>query len=362
MTGENGCRSDSNGSTPQLIVGCIYAPPKQMKTSTALACFPNALCVGVPESIVAVGQNELGFTPRVWPWSGIEKAAESDHVPLRPQTLADVYVLLQWLGETGLSQQFPAVVIDDPTLIASLSLNMWKAEGRRTLSGKVDRYYPYQQLDAYMIRISAIARHLGCHVLMTPHEKAETLEGGHRKGGPDFGSATQASRVPAWFDVVFRMVGWPDYPDPWGVRLALWCDPFDGHYVSGMRGMTGAALPKLLPPSLRAVLQASRTNYVLERVPGLEWQDEVQQQVAEKVEGLDSLSTEAVRHLAVETAKTLQNLDELHVRWAFQEGLAAGIIRRKRRSLFNFDGEELTSAPGRAGVAPRPAPPPPSRE
>ena len=295
-------------TTTTTLMAMLYGQPKRMKTSMGLAAFPTGLWVGVPGAIKPVAENELGFTPTVY-----------EH-PIR--TLPDLLGLLEMFAENDLGADYPAVCIDDISLICDTSITFWQDNPKFTASGKVDKFYPYAQLKYYLHRISEMSRHIGVSVLMIAHEQlpGSDGDGNFLPGGPALGSKKQVLRVPGWCDFNARAVLNSDYPDPW-CKTGLFVDSWDANWVTGDRNGVGR---RNSPPNLRELLRASRTEYRLQRVPGLEWQDGVADKL---VKALDK-GTELPK--AVESvAASCSKYDQLHVRWALQDGIARAAIKRQ---------------------------------
>jgi hypothetical protein len=314
-----------------------YGKPKKKKTSDALAAFPTALCLGVPSAIALVAQNELGFTPSVHPDS--------------PRSLPDLVTLLQRLGDSGAAVDYGAVLIDDMSHLCKQSMLYWQENAPTGRSGKKDRFYQYQELNRHLLEISGLARHMGVHLAMTFHERSPgtNADGYFCPGGPDVPSRNQTETIPSWCDINVRAMVDPTYPDPWFPSI-YYCDPTDANWVTGDR--TGVCYDKT-PGNLREILRASHSNYRLNRVPGLEWQDDIAEQVAQAiVQGAEP--REAVT--AITANRTEQ---QLHLRWACQDGIARGVLRlRASRSLFDFPVED--EAANDTGGPSLPPPPPPS--
>jgi hypothetical protein len=325
MTAESGL--------PTVMV-TVYGKPKQKKTSDALATFPTALFLGVPSAITLVAQNELGFTPTVHPNS--------------PKNLTDLVHLLRVLADTGDAVQYGAVVVDDLSHLCQRSMLEWAEEAPTGRSGKKDRFFPYQQLNQSLLEIAHLARHLGVHLLMTFHERTPgtNADGRFCPGGPDVPSRNQVETLPSWCDVNVRAMVDPNYPDPWFPSI-YYCDPADPEWVTGDR--TGVCTKKT-PGNLREILRASESNYQLSRLPGLEWQDEVADLIAQ-----DMLSGTAVQD-AIQSAVSGRTDNHLHLRWACQDGIARGVLlQQATRSLFDFTEKEKV-----ANNSPTLPPPPPS--
>ena len=323
----------SENVLPTVMV-TVYGKPKQKKTSDALAAFPTALFLGVPSAITLVAQNELGFTPTVHPQS--------------PKNLTELVFLLISLSETGDASQYGALVVDDFSHLCQRSMLEWAESAPTGRSGKKDRFFPYQELNKCLLSVAHSARHLGVHFVMTFHERTPgtNADGRFCPGGPDVPSRNQVETLPSWCDLNVRAMVDPNYPDPWFPSI-YYCDPTDPEWVTGDR--TGVCTKKT-PGNIREILRASQSNYRLERLPGLEWQDDVAESVAQ-----DMLSGVAVQD-AIQSAISGRTENPLHLRWACQDGVARGVLlQQAKTSLFSFDKEEKT-----VSNSPKLPPPPPS--
>jgi len=166
-------------SLPTVMV-TVYGQPKKKKTSDALAAFPTALFVGVPAALTLVAQNELGYTPAVHPQP--------------PVTLPDLVQMLEQLSmDRSCLQPYGALVIDDASHICKQSMLQWEDEAPTGRSGRKDRFYQYQQLDRHLLKMSALSRHLGVHLVLTFHERmpGTNADGMFCAGGPDVPSRNQ---------------------------------------------------------------------------------------------------------------------------------------------------------------------------
>lgn len=316
------------------IMACVYGKPKKKKTSDMLASFPSALFIGVPSAISLVAENELGFTPAVHPEP--------------PQTLPELVALLASLNESA--QQYGAVVIDDASHICKQSMLQWQVEAPRGRSGKPDRFFPYQELSRHLLILAGVSRHLGVHMAMTFHERppGTNADGAFCPGGPDVPSRNQTEVLPSWCDINVRAMIDPTYIDPW-FKGVYYVDPADPEWVTGDR--TGVCQGNT-PANLREILRASQSNYRLDRLPGLEWQDDIAEQVA------TTLSQGANVQGVVRDIAAAHDYAPLHIRWACQDGIARHALRAKlSRGLFDFE-EVATNNGGGSVVLP---PPPPTK-
>jgi len=322
---------------PTVMV-TVYGQPKKKKTSDALAAFPTALFLGVPSALTLVAQNELGFTPTVHPQS--------------PQTLPELVQMLEQLSMDRSSlQPYGALVIDDASHICKRSMLLWEEEAPTGRSGKKDRFYQYQQLDRRLLQMSGLARHLGVHLVLTFHERlpGTNVDGIFCAGGPDVPSRNQVKTLPSWCDINVRAMIDPNYPDPWFPGI-YYCDPTDPEWITGDR--TGVCTNRT-PGNLREILRASQSGYRLVRLPGLEWQDAVADNVSSLI-----VAGVPVREAVVEATNGRTD-NQLHLRWACQDGIARGILAVNARSSL-FDFSPVKEAAKQSATLPPPPPPPPA--
>ena len=255
--------------------------------------------------------------------------------------------------EHNLTEEYGAVCVDGMTALCESSLRYWQDNPKLTNSGKVDKFYPYQQLKDRLLRLAERARHIGVNVFLVAHEQAPGagMDGSFVPGGPSLGSKGQVVRVPAWCDFNARAVVNKDYPDPW-VKTGLYVDPFDSTWVT--RDRNGVAYATA-PPRVRAPPRASAVNYGLSRLKGLEWQDEVADKVAALVvEGdLDGAISKGAT-MGQKMAKSPGRQGQLHIRWAIQDGIARGVIQ-KHRTANMFDLQPPEPKKGKKKAAPTPS-------
>ena len=318
---------------PPTVMITVYGKPKQKKTSDALAAFPRALFLGVPSAITLVAQNELGFTPSVHQDS--------------PRNLTELVSMLKDFAHKADSMDYDALVIDDTSHLCQRSMVEWAESAPRGRSGKTDRFYPYQQLNAHLLEIAHVSRYLSVHLLMNFHERTpgSNAEGRFCPGGPDVPSRNQVETLPSWCDINVRAMIDPTYPDPWFPSI-YYCDPTNPEWVTGDR--TGVCSAKT-PGNIREILRASNSNYALSRLKGFEWQDEVAQSVA------DAMISGAGVQDAIQSAVSGRTDNKLHLRWACQDGIARGVLsQQNNKSLFDFTEDESKS-----GKSPSLPPPPP---
>jgi hypothetical protein len=317
------------------VLAAIFGRPKLKKTSDALAAFPTALCIGVPSALRLVAENELGFTPRLH--------------PNPPQILPDLIRMLSNLADSGRATEYGAIIIDDASHICRRSMLHWNEVSPTGRSGKKDKFWAYQELSRHLLHLAGLGRHLGVHMALTFHERAGGMnaDGTYCPGGPDVPSRNQTEVIPSWCDITVRAMVDQNYPDPWFPTI-YYTNPADSDWVTGDRN--GVCYERT-PGNLREILNASATDYALCRLEGLEWQDDIAEQVASAI-----ASGQPAREAVQQVAATIQGADPRHLRWACQDGIARGVLRlRQAKSLFDFGArEEVTTAPAGALLPPPP--------
>ena len=322
---------------PPTVMVCVYGKPKKKKTSDAIAAFPNGLFIGVPSAIASVANNELGIQPAIH--------------PNPPQTLPELVQMLEQLSaDPETLKPYGALIIDDASHICKRSMLMWAEEAPTGRSGRKDRFFQYQQLNSHLLQLAGLSRHLGVHLAMTFHERppGSNADGVFCPGGPDVPSRNQTETLPSWCDINVRSMVDPTYPDPWFPSV-YYCDPTDSEWVTGDR--TGVCTEKT-PGNLREIMNASASGYKLDRFPGLEWQDDVAEEVSQQI-----ISGRSSRDVATETLQKYGQYQQVHLRWACQDGIARGVLRaQQQKGLFDFD-----SAESRASESSSLPPPPPVR-
>jgi len=139
------------------------------------------------------------------------------------------------------------------------------------------------------------------------------------------------------------------YPDPW-FPGTYFCDPTSAEWVTGDR--TGVCWTKT-PGNLREILRASASGYKLARVSGLEWQDDVADELAKMIlETSDVLGS--IKNLSQSNPRFTDGTEQIHLRWACQDGIArATLQKRKARNLFDLTPRE---EPKKGGGVPLPPP------
>jgi hypothetical protein len=291
-------------SGPPASVMVVYADPKKSKTSMLLRAFPNAVCIGERSAISLVAESMCGVTP---PWI--------------VENVRTIPALISWLDgfiAAGDHRRWGQMVVDDFSHIAASSMALWASEKPN------DRYWPFRQLDVQLDLLALRLRETGMLCGLSAHQTAPNAEK-KKIGGPSVPSDNQTQTMPGWADFVARVDFDKNYPDPlW--KAVLYVDPNDTQWVTGDR--TNVAW-SATPPNLREILRAARGRYSLPRAPGLEWQDEWAQNVADrfaKNEPPMAIAEDMFKRFAAPVGSP----QEAHALWAFQDGIARGVLAKSQ--------------------------------
>ena len=338
MATDNG--SGREAGDPLVI--WLYGEPKRGKTGALAALCPEMIWIGVNKAIDLVAQGVYGFKPAIWPEA--------------PETFDDIFRMLD--GEAGrILSDYRGWGLDDISHICERSLSIWNANAPLGRSGKPDIWWQYRMLNEATGELVARARHAGVQIVgITSHEREPSYDddGAFHRGGPEMGTKARAKKMPGWCDMMCRMVLDADSPDPW-LKTKLWVAPFDKNWVAADRH---DVCWTSTPPNLREILLASAMGYDLPRVPGLEWQDEVAEEVAVGI--ADASPSDVIKAIAASRSAWLKQ-DQKHGKWlrqAAQDGIARYCIRaRQAAGLFSDE----VMAGGSSGKR-KPPPPPPKKK
>ncbi len=341
------------GSPPAALRAAIFElygdPGVSGKTTIFLRCFPRALALGRRDAIQTVAQSTSGFS--LQPWQIIEGITT---LPLLVWFLTDEKSGLkskEW--QTAIrTHGVNSILLDDASQIFAKSVILWRSEAPD------DQFYAFKLLDQYLDWISFLFADLGLLCGFSAH-KMEPKYDTNRKsrtygkqlsiGGPEVPSSKQAQAVPGWATLVAPIRSGESL-DPWWPRVIA-VDPADAEtWIAKDRNNVCWADT---PANLREILRAAPTGYDLPRLPGLEWQDDVADTVAESLKAGHPVNDTIERIFAHYKDYAIPGTPgERHVQWACQDGIARYTIQR-HKSL-GVLGQLRALAP----AAPPPPPPP----
>ena len=282
----------------------LYGELKAGKTADALATFPGAIYVAAPGA--------LSPAEALW---GFPQPQAYDL-----ETFADV----QAFGEK--CHGAPALVIDDASLIADRTVNHYKA--------KFSGFDLWGAVFTSAIRMRDSLRRRGMHVVMTCHPApAETKDGVRHKGGPAFPGQVRA-KLPAAADLLLRAESLSNGATRGGQLLAAsskapgWpmCYRTARHpdWLQGSRYNT----PDRAPMNLREILRA--VGFTIPRCPGLEWQDQLADAIANQLLTVgigDGAKVRGVLATARDYALERLSRETAHVYWALRDGYDRALLR-----------------------------------
>lgn len=249
------------------ILALLYGRLKRGKTTRLLRDFCRAAVVGVPANIEGVARNSCGYVPR----NIIGNITNFDQLE----------AFLDWMVAGNNPLGVTAVYVDDFSLLASASMQVWDAQAPMGKRGK-DDFYKYARLDGALDRISHRLRYMGIHGVLSCHAQEPTSKDGtFYVGGPEVPSRKQVDSVPSWADMVTRMEIDTESSDPWW-PVSFYTDPLDPQWIGGDRFNV---LRTRGPANFREALRASRHQYALPYPEGLDWLGEAVAEAAQRLRG-----------------------------------------------------------------------------
>lgn len=329
-------------------VGCIFGEQHVGKSSLVAATYPDMLGFGVASAIQVASLAAYGFEPQVYPHVTIngeavdlsQELADGDWEP--PATVRDLndqsYVLQCLSQRPDVLEHFSCLYFDDETLTTQAWVEWARQQAElygdaefQTGSGATDIRGIYGKLTARSYQKANEWSHMGMPIWCSAH----VIEGqrGSHPTQPKLGSANLGPKITAWYDMILWMQADSEALDPWFKRK-LYRDSNElKKVITKDRNEVAWAST---PANLRAILTASSSEYDLRRLSGLEWQDDVMQEISQAV--LDSEADRRYIGGVIQTAfKEHAGFDGIpgqcstneqrHVRWAVQDGLALGQIK-----------------------------------
>lgn len=304
------------------VLAMIYGPAGTGKTTDLCYSFPRALWIAAPGA-TAVAESVCGYT--------LQKP------PVDIQSLDVAITLLEELQKNPTVRALvDALVIDDLTLYVDRTIRALSAQG---IGGKDPRQL-WGVVRLKLLTLRDTARRAGIHVVMNSHEGPPKIVNGARvRGGPALPGAG-AELIPAACDVVLRGVPNPNIPIGW--RVEYRCTVDDQDYVSKDRYNV---TPDHSPMNLGEILREQ--GFVVRRLAGLEWQEEVVEKLAVAMvardldlafvrEALALAFAESMKRQAKSTASEV--IRERRAIWTQRDAFDRAVLRRAqashRRRLF----------------------------
>lgn len=298
----------------------LYADLKAGKTTDALAAFPRGVYIAAPGA--------LAPAEAVW---GFDPPARYDL-----ETFADV----REFADKLVASHF-CLVVDDATLIADRTAG---ALARKGLGGW--DLWAVVLRDAIFLRDTL--RRRGIHIVFTSHPRTAHIDNGVRvRGGPSF-QGQCATKIPAAADFLLHAEarGGTTGGDPFGGggpggSIFGWPMTYrTGYSPDWMRG-SRYDTPDMSPMNLGEILRLA--GFPIPRLAGLEWQEVVANQLANKL--LEVGLTDKEKVIAIfskikETCLARFSKDERHVYWAIRDGYDRAVLKiasgGARRSMWGI--------------------------
>ena len=271
---------------------CTYGPAGSGKTADCGLSFPNFLFIAGPGALQPIRQLG-GYEPAQVQVNGIEEASR----------------VIQQMEKSG---DYEGVIVDDFSHMVEQTFAQLEGKYRSNKLGM------WGELRKLTLNFRDLARNAGCTVVLNCWEKApRNYDGKHQRGGPML-SGKLPEQLPALCDLVLRC-GIEPMRKPWPGIYKCSLDP---DYVMKDRFNICSRLGTV-PMNLAEILRAAGIE--VSRYKGLEWQEEIVEQVAQKIvsEGNDIM-------IANEFYRTLlsKEIDYRIARWTLRDAMDRAIIRR----------------------------------
>lgn len=307
------------------------------KTTDAIRTCPTALFFGPERSIRNTAASSLGITdscglpwpivdgkPRVFPRIATGRWGVSDLQSLTARLTTLATPAKGSDQPRFLQLDIPAVVVDEVSslalaTLADLSLQypdpkqMW------------DKFRDYAAIvNAWIASINALAVHIP--IILSGHEKEAGADdkGVPFKGGILLGAKARMGRLDQECDTTARIRRDPNSIDPWHP----YCYEIDydnpKYHTRNRFGWKGT-----VPANLRAMLLESNQRIRMPRLPGLEAQDDIAEEVAVACKGATSAADVLSVVGPMEERHNALLPHPLHVQWAWQDGIAMAALRAK---------------------------------
>lgn len=283
------------------VVGITYGEAKTGKTLAAVRAFPDALFVAPPGALLCA--NWLDWKPDVLDVTGRQG--------------------FKFLTDTvkKASGKFPAIIIDDFSLIADVELELCKTQAQGYAAFDLFNQRTYQLIRA--------AREAQSHVFFTCHVQAprEVKKDNNNRyipGAPLIPGWQMPAKFPAMVDFCARVIHDTSTPG-WPYKYATGPDE---HYVQGDRL---AVLPAMFPLNLREAMLAAGID--VPRPEALAWMDEHVERVAGLLLEESGAKRPDYKKVLTAAATTFVNVSPRHVRWVLADAMDRMVLRQHTDNL-----------------------------
>ena len=273
----------------------IYGDSGLGKTVDCGYSFPNALFIAAPNALSSI-ESVCGYKP-----------AQVDAVDITDAT-AKIEAYLKQGGN------YDAIVVDDLSFLHEQELQKWEKKNRS------NAFFKFQKANEAMLNFRNVARYAGLAVIVNCWQRHPSSSGGSfKKGGPQL-TGKLGESVPNMFDLVLR-AGIEPTRKPWTGIYQCTNDP---NWVMKDRFNVAIAM-KQAPMNLAEILRAA--GHQISRLKGLEWQEEVVEQIATQLLSTESGDTYKVANEWY--AQLLgKEIDHRIATWTVRDALDRTVIKR----------------------------------
>lgn len=297
--------SEMQGVPPVVIV---YGDSGRGKTTDALWSFPGALYIPIHKDALRPSETTCGY------------ALKPDQVQPQRRLTQATGLLMQIANAQKKEGRlfYPEIVVDDLSLLMSAELRAMEESGRYPKKGD-GAFRKWSDLGALLQEFCDVARHeVGAAVIINAHPRAAETDrttGMYYMGGPSLPSRKLTVYIPFIATSVYQ-VGMDSSRLMWpGVYRS---NP-DGAWLRKCRlGYNGE-----LPMNLGELFRGAGIS--VSRHPGLPWQEEYVQAIAEHV-----LSGASPRDAGKRAIEQLAGQPSAVVGWTIRDGLDRAAIRQIR--------------------------------
>jgi len=269
---------------------CVYGRSGIGKTTDAGYSFPRGLFLAAPGALKPL-HSLCGYAPSEMEVRTMDEATRA-------------------LASAKQQGGFDSVIVDDFSFLAEQTF----AAHEKSWSG----YKLFGKLRDSVLAFRDAARFAGLHVIVNCWERSPKIrEDGYRlRGGPDL-TGKLPEQLPAMCDLVLRAdldpqrKGWPGVYRVNGGQDYVGKDRDDG-------------TPSPAPMNLGEILR--HNGYAVSRLPALEWQEPVVEQIASSLTQSDPKND--VNTLEQVYAHLLTEHDPRHARWTVRDGWHRAQLRR----------------------------------
>jgi len=298
MTDNHAAPAAALGDPPFI---CVFGDPGTGKTLDSVLSWPDSYVLCLPGSLMgartvvgdALYQSVLANTARV---DDLEQA-------------------VAFVESVASGQYAPKpILIDDITVLSDATLT------------KLDAFYPSNKVfqkwahyDKIVQSLRSAGRRAQVPVRMTAHRRDAGKDdfGATVRGGLEAGGKRAKGRLEAVLDIVYGVY---QDTDQWPHPSRYVCRPHDSRmvYKDRMHALDGTG-----PMNLREIMRRAG-GYVGTRPAGLEWLDDVAEQVADRVAAGTPVQTV---YAEVMPALVEQGAYKGHAYWALRDGFARAELR-----------------------------------